>query len=121
MSCGGGLEYIHLSPTSSNRGQTWNPVPSGITETVSDETVNYGHGSWATPTKDLLQRKLQTRPLVRERAPLWNQEIFRSREEKEKSVVMKLQLDATSKRNGSSRTTPKFVLLELVIIVEDLL
>jgi hypothetical protein len=35
---------------------------------VSDETVRYGHGSWATLTSEWFNCKLQTRPLVREGA-----------------------------------------------------
>jgi hypothetical protein len=29
--CGGGLEYLHRSPSSSRRRREWNPVPGGIT------------------------------------------------------------------------------------------
>jgi hypothetical protein len=36
---------------------------------VSDETVKYGFGFWATRTIEWLHCKLQTRPLVREGAP----------------------------------------------------
>jgi hypothetical protein len=30
--CGGGLEYLHLSPASRKRRRKGNPVPGGITE-----------------------------------------------------------------------------------------
>jgi hypothetical protein len=36
---------------------------------VSDETVKYGYGFWATRTNEWLHCNLQIRPLVREGAP----------------------------------------------------
>jgi hypothetical protein len=81
--CGGGLEYLHRSPASSDRRQKGNPVPGDISGPpvpggykyedlylqvgeVSDQTVLHGHGSCATLTSEWLHCKLETRPLVRE-------------------------------------------------------
>jgi hypothetical protein len=82
----GGLEYLHRNPASRKRQRKWNPAPGGITGPhcswgykygnlalqvggISDETVKYGYGFWATRTIEWLHCKLQTRPLVRERDP----------------------------------------------------
>jgi hypothetical protein len=53
---------------------------------VSDETVMYGYESSATLTTDILQYKLQTRPLVREGSPKRRtKQLSGKRKEKEKS------------------------------------
>jgi hypothetical protein len=85
LQVGGGLEYIHRSPVSRKRRRKGNPVPESMgdpvpgwykyenlalqIEGVSDETVKYGYGFWATRTIEWLHCKLQTRPVVREGAP----------------------------------------------------
>jgi hypothetical protein len=42
--CGGGLEYLHCNPASNKRRRKGNPV--------SNETVIYGYGSFATVTSE---------------------------------------------------------------------
>jgi hypothetical protein len=59
-----------------------------ITGPVSNLTVKCGCGPWATWTKEWLQCKLQTRLLVREDDPLYNQGIFRPKERKGKNIVV---------------------------------
>jgi hypothetical protein len=40
--CGGGLEYLHRSPTSRRRRRNGNPVPGGITGPPCPEGYKYG-------------------------------------------------------------------------------
>jgi hypothetical protein len=75
--CGVGLEYLDRSPASSKRHQKGNSVLGGITgppcswdykygvlalqvRGISDETVKYGYGFWATQTIEWLHCKLLT-------------------------------------------------------------
>jgi hypothetical protein len=66
-------------PGSRKRQRKGNPV-------ISDETVMYSYESSTTLATDRLQYKLQTRPLVREGAPIRRTKQFSGkRKEKEKS------------------------------------
>jgi hypothetical protein len=58
--CGGGLEYLHLSPASRKRRRRGN--------TVSDETVMYGY--WSSVTRPVSDCTVSYRPVFSsERAP----------------------------------------------------
>jgi hypothetical protein len=78
-----GKEYVEAGWNTSTvvlasykRRQKGNQVPGGITGPVFNEAAKYGYGSSETRDGDWRQCKLQTRPLVRVIAPLYNQDIF---------------------------------------------